>query len=272
MATKTNLSMVQNILSSMDSDNVNSISDTEEAMQVETVLQETYENITSRRQWEFMRKTRQLENVSDTTRPVKFKIPDTVTRVTCFRYKTFKEGTEPQEFSWKELDYLLPCDFIDHVQSRNITQMEAEGRAITVLNDDDVEMYIITDVEPQFWTSFDDKFIYLDSWMLEDSNTVVQTRTSVTVVEQQLFVTGDTAIQSLPPEMFPLLVAEAKSTCWLNFKGAANQKAEQIAARQYNKMREEEPTVKAPRTWVNYGKPSSGTRGSSSRRSLAFHL
>ena len=211
MATQTNLSMVQNILSSMDSDNVNSISDTEEAMQVETVIQETYENITSRRQWEFLRKTRQLENVSDVTRPTKFKIPDNVTRVTCFRYKAFKENTDPQEFSWKELKYLLPCDFIDHVQSRNITQLDAEGRAITSLNDDSVEMYIITDVEPEFWTSFDDKFIYLDNWVQADSNTVVQGRTSVTVVEQQPFVTGDTAIQALPPEMFPLLVSESKS-------------------------------------------------------------
>ena len=272
MATQTNLSMVQNILSSMDSDNVNSISDTEEAMQVETVLQETYENITSRRHWEFMKKTRQLENVIDTTRPTKFKIPEDVLRVTCFRYKTFKEGTSPQEFSWKELKYLLPCDFIDHVQSRNITQLAAESRAITVLNDDSVEMYIITDVEPEFWTSFDDQFIYLDNWVQVDSNTVVQTRTSITVVEQKPFVTGDTAIQALPPEMFPLLVSESKSTCWLTFKGVANQKAEQIASRQYNKMREEEPTVKAPRTWVNYGKPASGTRGRSSSRSLAFHL
>ena len=219
-----------------------------------------------------MKKTRQLENVSEPDRPTKFKIPEEKLRVTWFRYKTYKENTDPLEFSWKELKYLLPCDFIDHVQSRNITQLLADSRGVATVNDDGVDLYLINDVEPEFWTSFDDQHIYLDNWDFSQSTTVTQDRTSVTVVEQRRFVKGDTAIQALPSEMFPLLIAESKSTCWLNFKGVANQKAEQIASRQYNKMREEEPTVKAPRTWVNYGKPASGTRGRSSSRSLAYHL
>lgn len=272
MSKRTNLSMVQNILSAMDSDSVNSISDTEEASQIETILEEVYYNITSRRKWSFMEKTLQLENAVDLERPTKLVIPEQVSRINCLRYKTYKVDTDPQEYSWKELKYLLPCDFIDHVQSRNITQLESEGRAITVLNDDSVEMYTITDTEPEFWTSFDDKNLYLDNWVLADSNTVIGNRTSVKAIVQPVFVKGDTEIQDLPPEMFPLLLAEAKSTAWLNFKGDANAKAEQVASRQYVKMREEEPTVQAPRTWINYGKPPSGSRVRSSRRGMSYYL
>lgn len=266
---QTNLELVQNILSSMDSDNVNSISDTEEASQVETILKETYENIISRRRWAFLSKTRQLQNVIDLTRPNKYKIPEAVVRVEEFRYRTNKEGTNPQEYSWKTLHYLSPADFIDHVQSRNITQLAAEGTAITVENDDLVHMYIVTNKEPKYWTSFDDVFIYVDNYVAADGDTVMDFRSSVNVTEQQPFTRGDTEIQFLPPEMFALFLAEAKSTCWLNFKGAANQKAEQVASRQYIKMREEEPTVQPERTWVNYGKPSTKSRPSNSRRSLA---
>ncbi len=254
----------------MDSDNVNSISDTEEANQVEIVLKEVYENIISRRQWDFLRKTRQLENVGDFDRPNKMKIPETVTRVTCFRWKTNDPDTGL--LRWKELKYLHPCDFVDHTQGRDVQQLLIEERIKEVFNDDDVDIPMITDKEPEFWTSFDDVFIYMDNFITEVDETATKERTSVTVVQQQLFTAGDTEIQFMPVEMFSLFLAEAKSTCWLNFKGAANQKAEQVASRQYIKMREEEPTVKTPREWWNYGKPPSGSRGSSSRRSLSFKL
>jgi hypothetical protein len=268
----TNLEMVQNILSSMDSDNVNSISDTEEAVQVETVLKEVYENIISRRRWEFLNKTRLLENVGDITKPNKMKIPTNVTRVECFRWKTIDETVEPNEEKWKELKYLNPCDFIGHVQSRDVAQLALQDRVLVVYNDDGVEMPMVTDKEPEYWTSFDDVHVYLDNFIAGSFTTATEGRTSVQVTQQQLFVKGDVAIQFLPVEMFSLFLAETKSTCWMNFKGAANQKAEQVAARQYIKMREEEPTVKSPREWYNYGKPPSGSRGYRTSRGYSLKL
>jgi hypothetical protein len=269
MAKLTNLEMVQNILSSMDSDNVNGISDTEEALQVFEVLQETYFEIISRRRWKTFEKTRLMEQVGDTTKPTKFKIPSQVVRINCFRYQAFKEDTSPQEPAWKELKYLEPCDFIDHVQSRNPVQLGS--RIQTTTNDDGVTMYILNDTEPEFWTSFDDRFVYVDNWQSADSTTVTSTRTSVKVTEQPLYPQLDTDTPDLPVGMFPLLLSEAKSTCWLNFKGTPNQKAEQIARRQYIKMREESSKVEDLRTAVNYGKPPSGSR-SNSRRGLSYRI
>lgn len=259
MAKLTNLELVQNILSSMDSDNVNSISDTEEASQIQIVLKEVYNNIISRRRWEFLKKTRQLENVSDITRPNKMKIPDNVTRIECFNWQTI-DAKDPERKPWKQLSYLPPCDFIKHVQSRDVEQLKIQGRVLEVVNDDLVPIPMITDKEPSYWTSFDDVHVYLDNFTDVGTNaTATSPRTSVDVTQQQLWRDGDLEIQFLPPEMFPLLLAEAKSTCWLNFKGASNAKAEQVASRQYIKMREEEPTVQPQRQWYNYGKPPSGT-------------
>lgn len=269
MAKLTNLELVQNILSSMDSDNVNSISDTEEAQQVQTVLKEVYNNIISRRRWEFLKKTRQLENVSDVTRPNKMKIPDNVTRVECFQWQT-RDVVDVDHKPWKELRYLAPCDFIRHVQSRDVEQLKIQDRVLEVVNDDLVSIPMITDQEPQYWTSFDDVHIYMDNFIHDNPlTTAIAERTSVDVTQQQLWRDGDTEIQFLPPEMFPLLLAEAKSTCWLNFKGASNAKAEQVASRQYIKMREEEPTVQPQRQWYNYGKPPSGTGAYRTDRGLS---
>jgi hypothetical protein len=268
MAKMTNLQMVQNILSSMDSDNVNSISDTEEAAQVELVLQECYEEITTRRKWTHQNRTRQLEDVSDVTKPNKLRIPTEVTRVNEFRWKHYADDVIPptvdQDNSWKLLRWKSPSDFIAHVQGRNVAQLTEQGRVLVVYNDDGVEMPMITDVQPEFWTSFDDEYIYMDNFITSNANTATSGRTSINVTQQKIWVSGDDEIAELPTEMFPLLLAEAKSTCWLNFKGEPNQKAEQSARRLYIKMREEEPTVEYPRRWVDYGKPPNGSLGSRS--------
>ena len=263
MAKMTNIAMVQNILSSMDSDNVNSFSDTEEAIQVFEVLRETYYEILSRRKWKHVMATRRLEQVGDVSKPTKFKIPESVTRINCVRWETYKENTSPVESSWVELKYLDPCDFIDHVQARNAVQLGS--RCETTENDSGVTMYLLNDVEPSYWTSFDDEYVYLDSWVKADNATVTSPRTSVKVYEEPVYPVTDLGTPDLPVEMFPLLLAEAKSTCWVQFKGAANQKAEQIARRQYIKMREEAPKVEDQRTAYNYGKPTKGTRRNSSR-------
>ncbi len=272
MAKLSNLKMVQNILSSMDSDNVNSIDDVEESQQVLEVIEETYYNILSRREWYFLEKTRQLQNAVDASRPNKFLIPENVTRINCFRYKKAKVNTSPEEYSWTELEYLRPNDFIELVQSRNSTVFQAQGRGIITSTDGDVEMFIFSDKEPEYYTSFDDKSIYLDSWVSNRSTTVIQGNTSIDVQEEIPFEQGDTAIQNIPVEMFPLLLAEAKSACWVNFKGIANPKAEQIASRLYIKMREEEPTLKRSREWLDYGKPVAGTRKGIWNRGLSRYV
>lgn len=268
MAKMTNLQMVQNILSSMDSDNVNSISDTEEAGQVELVLQESYEEITTRRKWNHQNKTRQLEGVSDVTKPNKLRIPTEVTRVNNFRWKVYADGVIPptvdQDNSWKLLRWRDPSDFIAHVQGRNVAQLEEQNRVLVVYNDDGVEMPMMTDVQPEFWTSFDDEFIWMDNFQTDNANTATPDRTAIDATQQKLWVSGDDEIADLPTEMFPLLLAEAKSAAWLNFKGQQNVKAEQVARRAYIKLREEEPTVEDPRRWTNYGKPPTGSIGSRS--------
>ena len=55
------LEMVQSLLSSLEGDNVNSISDTQEALQVAQVVKDTYFSLISRRYWSFMEFTTVLD-------------------------------------------------------------------------------------------------------------------------------------------------------------------------------------------------------------------
>ena len=258
MAKKTVLELVQSILSSLDLDNVNSISDLEEAVQVSLILERSYNALIARKQWKFMEKVQNLESVADIDKPTKLKIPDNVNRINCLRYKTLNDSGKIQ---WKELKYRFPCDFIDFVQRRD----PSESNILNTTNDDGVEMYIQNDKEPEFWTSFDDTFIYFDNIDQNDTSTIVGSGSSIKAIVEQPWQNVDTFIPPIPQDMFTALEAEARSIAWTEFKQVPNQKAEQIARRQYIIMRENEPRVEEQRVFQNYGYPRGRSRRHSRR-------
>jgi hypothetical protein len=55
------LEMVQNILASLNEDEVNSIGDTPEASQVSEIIRETYNNILSLQEWKHLQKSFKLD-------------------------------------------------------------------------------------------------------------------------------------------------------------------------------------------------------------------
>jgi hypothetical protein len=259
MAKLTLLSMVQNILSSLDSDNVNTIDATPESSQVAEVIRETYFEILDRRNWEFMSVTGQLESVGDTDKPTKIKIPETFHRIGCLKYKV----NDPSDATakWKELTYLYPYEFINKVQGYDTS----ESNVTVYTNDSNVELYCKNDTDPSYYTSFDDQYIYFDNYDSSKDTTVQQSKTSVIAVKTKTFTLSDTFVPDLPDEMFSLLLSESKSTCHLLFKQQPNYKAEQVARRQYILMREQEPTIKPPREYYDYGKKTGKGRSYNSQ-------
>lgn len=249
--------MVQYVLSALDSDNVNSISDTEEALQIATIFENTYSAIISRKNWAFMETMQNLEGIGDTTKPTKLKIPDNVQKIRCFRYKSFQTGSQDE---WFELIYLSPCDFIHEVQRKNTS-----NSILVTTNDDGVEMRIITDRRPRYWTSFDDNFVYLDAHQSDFETTSQQSSTSVQGVRRPAWTQSDTFIPFLPEDMFQLLLNEVKSIAFLEMKQLPHAKAEQISRRQYIMMREQEPKADDTRRFMDYGKRTASRGRSHSR-------
>ena len=78
MARMNLLQIVQSIMSDMDTDNVNSINDTIEALQVAQIVKDTFYELISRRDWPHLNKLFVLNSVSVTARPNYLKLPDGV--------------------------------------------------------------------------------------------------------------------------------------------------------------------------------------------------
>lgn len=212
MIKKTLLELVQNILSAMDSDEVNSIGDTIEALQVAEVVKETYEDITVGVDIPGLEGLVSFDGIQDLNRPNVLKLRDDTEKIDWIRY-----NNEP-------LEYLTPESFVRRMHSINRNDMDNVQVVDRIL--------IRNDSQPKFYTSFNDLELFLESYNKLEGATVHESRTQAWGKKFAKFLMEDSFIPLLPAPMFARLLAEAKATCFVNFKQTANSKEEQKARRQ----------------------------------------
>lgn len=234
MATMTLLSMVQNILSAMESDDVNDISDTVEALQVAEIIKETYYDIVSGRDWPIFKMKTSLTGLADTSNPTKMQMPANTDKVYWIKYNK------------KDVTYMEPKEFQDMLDSR-----EEQTGVI------DSSGYILNQ-DPTYWTTFDDEYIFFDGYNSDDESTLQTSNSVVYILKSPSWTVSNSFIPTLPDKMFPLLLADAKGTCFLNLKQTSNAKEERKAQRLRVRMQKESNKTNDAETKtnkaVNYGR------------------
>lgn len=223
---KTLLAMTQDILNEMDSDEVNGINDTVESQQVANIIKSCYFEMMSNRNWPHTRKLAQFDSLSDLAKPNYLKLPKGMKELVLFNYDT-ASLTYPN-VQYKPIEYKQPDAFLRLVSSRN---SDAEN-VIKVTDFSGIILLIRNDKAPQFWTSFDDEHIVVDSYDAGVDDTLKTSKTQCMAYMEPTWVHTDDGIPNLPDEAFSALEEEAKSTAFLTLKQMANQKAEQKAGRQ----------------------------------------
>lgn len=212
MIKKTLLELVQNILSSMDSDEVNSIGDTVESLQIAEIIKETYEEITVGIDIPGLEGLIQFDGVQDTARPNVLKAPRELEKIDWLRY------------NGNVVTYMTPEALVRRMESLN----REGGDNIQVVDGIPIQ----TDADPKFYTSFDDEEIFFESFNAAESATLHQSRTLGWGKKFAEFRMEDTFVPLLPTNLFPRLLAESKATCFINYKQVANAKEEQKSRRQ----------------------------------------
>lgn len=209
------LEMTQNIANAMSSDSVNSISDTEESLMIAEIIKECYYLLMSKRDWPFLQKLTNLEGVSDTSNPTLMKIPDLMNKIFWIRYNK------------KDVEYLPPKQFKAYIDSR----VEQAG----VIDSNGYGL----NKDPVYWTTYDDKYVvFSDRNQLVDA-TLQQSKSAVFGVKVASWTHADDFIPDIPEKFFPTLLAEAKSTCFIDLKQQPNQKEEVRAQKGLTQMHKE---------------------------------
>ena len=213
---RTLLQIVQNILSDMDSEDVNSIGDSIEAEQIASVVRDVYYNMVSTRMVPEHKELFKLTSLSDSTRPTHFTIPSDINNIESIEYNVGE---------YKEIKFVEPLEFLRLTKQSDSTLTVYDVNGNTPL-------FIRSDKNPDFYTSFDDEHIIMDSYDSTVSSTLSQSNTRCFGKKIPVFTISDDFTPDVDSVLFPYLIAEAKSTCFSLFKSGPDQKIEQAARRQ----------------------------------------
>lgn len=219
------LEMVQDILNDLDSDSVNSISDTIESEQVAQIIKTCYSEMIGNRNWPHLKKLFQLEHAGDLAKPNYLKIPVNLKELVFFKYEC--QG-EDEKVLIRQIHYKTPEDFLSFISNR-----DSEDTNTTVVTDyGGSKLLIRNDQAPTYYTTFDDFYIVTDSYDKAVDDTLKKSKTQCLGYLMPSWEMTNSHVPNLPHEAFPALLAEAKSTAFVAIKQMANQKAEQKATRQ----------------------------------------
>jgi hypothetical protein len=233
------LELVQNILSRLDSDEVDSISDTTEAMQVARVVRNTYFNILARAQLPEHKKLVQLTASGDSLKPVLMIRPDNVTRIDWIKYDKHFDGETVARY-----DYVTMLPLQQFLEQTDM--LRTDDTAVGSMIQNSITFYFRTDVAPCFCTVVDDLYVIFDAYDSAVESTLQTSKTKVFANTVPTFDLVDTTIPDLDDQQFPLLLNEATSVAFVDLKQQSNEKAEQESRRQWRTLERTKMLAKVP--------------------------
>lgn len=223
------LQLTQSILSSMDSDEVTSINDTTESLQVANVIRTAYYDLVNQVD---LPEDYTVFNLTETSvaSPVKMTLPATFSNFKSLRYNTVVLGeTDPL---WTVMKPMALEDFLDYTYQLKVSESNVETFSITTVSGNTLPIIYRNDQAPQYYTSFDDNTVIFDSYDSAVETYLKSLKTLAYGKQVRTFTMSDAFTPSLDEEQFALLLAEAKALAWAELKQTVHSKAEQSARRQ----------------------------------------
>jgi hypothetical protein len=223
------LEMTQTILSSLDSDEVNSISDTTEAQQVARVVRTAYFNIIARADLPEHRQIFSLDSSGDSTQPVLMIKPEVLRRVDWIKYNRATIEAPQDHFSYVTI---LPLQqFLDMVHQFNENDIDIESFTLNSHT-----FYFRNAVTPTYCTIVDDFYVVFDSYDNTVDTTLQSDKTMCYGIVVPAFTLADDFMPDLDDQQFALLLNEAKSLAFMELKQVPHEKAEQESKRQWRTL------------------------------------
>lgn len=219
---KTLLEIVQDTLTLMESEPVNSLSDSIEAEDVASICEATYYDTLVYHEVPDHAGLIKLEALSDNTFPTHFKYPASANRIEKVWYDVSTD--ESREYS--PVYWCDPLEFLQYTDKRSSDFVDVLDKT------QQTNLRIGTDAPPTKYTSFDNKYIVMDSYKSTVDASLRESKVRAYGNKYPDFNRfDDTYYPELPDVLFPYYIAECKSRALDAFKGGTTQKTEQAARR-----------------------------------------
>lgn len=187
----------------MNSFQVNSISDTEEALQVASIIEDKYYSMLETMDWPVDSNYLPLVASNVNAGPTTLSIPAEVDKIDHLRY----DGVS--------LDYIDPELFLQ----RALDPANADNEdMILVQFGPDIQGYVLKNKNPEYFTTFDDKLIVCDSYDADTEDKLVTSKSLASVFKHQVITIDDSTPIPITKKMEPYFLAEVKAACFKKIK------------------------------------------------------
>lgn len=266
MATMTLLDMTQSILSSLNSDQVNSISDTTEATQIARLIQNKYYDILVRSSMPEQTTLLQLTASGDNTKPVLMLVPAGTMRIDWIKY--FDSSTsesassdfihdlntdlvqvddtgDPVPAGYKYVTGLPVAQFLDMTTKFNPNASDVGAFDFTE-NSQNFTFYYKNNSQPNYYTVFENAYVVFDSYDSSVDTTLQSSKVMAYGLKVTPFSFTDAFIPDLDDDKFPLLLNEAKALAFYELKQQPHSKADQEIKRQWSSIQKDKSVSDKP--------------------------
>lgn len=250
MSKPTLLELVQDILTEMSGDQVNSISDTQEATDVANIVKVVWNELIDELDLPFNKQLLALEGLANVAKPNYMRIPENASRIEWIKYD--RRPTLASAKDYQSIQYMVPYDFVEFVNSRPSTDTD---NYLVVQDSANIPLVIGKLDAPTYWTSFDDEYVVFDSYDSEVESTLQSSKCICSAYVRPTFTVSDDHVPDLPENMFNVLRIHALNRAMYAIKQASNPKTEREESRlRVRSQRNKQRALRKHLDWPDYGR------------------
>lgn len=210
------LELTTEILSDMDSDEVTSISDTTESMQVARIVRQAYfaliEDLDPPEHYSLF----ELTDSGDNSKPTYMTVPTDVTSLLWVKYDKILDGETAPNI--KPVTFMAMDQFLQNMYSLSTDNSNVGTYDITV-GSDNIPVFYTDDKAPTYFTSFgDDEILLFDSYDAEVDTRLMKAKTVAYGRKTATFTLSDEFTPDLDEPYFVRLLNEAKQLAFAQLK------------------------------------------------------
>lgn len=290
MSKQTLLELTQDILSNLSSDEVNSISDTAESLQIATIIKQKYYDIIARADLTSQEQPFQLNPSLSNTEPTLMFVPDGVAKIEYIRYFNsnpdgsegviIDEDEEANDFpdinvgaasnsppGYQYVTMLPVKQFLDYINRFDPSETDVESFQFTDSSNAYPGTFTFlykTLQQPTYCCILSNYYVIFDSYDSTQDSTLQASKTLCFGQVIPVFQMVDSFTPDLDNRQFQLLLNEAKSLAFYELKQQPHAKAEQEAKRQWSSLQRTKSMNDKPSSFdqtPNFGRRSVYTKG-----------
>lgn len=228
------LDLTQTILSSMDSVEANSITDSVESQQVAKIIRTVYFDIINRANLPENFSLKNLDPSGDSTKPVIMYVPVDVAEVKWLKYDS--RTTADTDVQYELITFQSMEEFLNNMDMMDQDATNVGSFTLTTNGLSTSTFMYWTDRAPKYCTSFNDNTLIFDAYDSTVDSTLQSSKSRAYCKLIIPFQMLDTFTPNLDEPQFQLLLNEAKSLAWAELKQSAHPKAEQSAKRGWTSL------------------------------------